>query len=73
MTAPSKESLEAAVKKIEELMEQSFAPAPQTSTSRPLVPHVTGVIIIIIIYIYIIYMIFFFKKKEINEHIFYFN
>ncbi|CAJ0844126.1 5691_t:CDS:10 [Entrophospora sp. SA101] len=32
VTAPSKESLDAAVKKIDELMEQYFAPAPQTST-----------------------------------------
>nr|CAG8513933.1 8420_t:CDS:10 [Entrophospora candida] len=42
VTAPSKESLDAAVKKIDELMEQYFAPAPQTSTPRPSASHIAG-------------------------------
>ncbi|CAG8628546.1 5149_t:CDS:2, partial [Ambispora leptoticha] len=35
VTAPTQEALDQAVKKIEELMEQAFTPAPTTPTARP--------------------------------------
>ncbi|CAG8512473.1 13763_t:CDS:10 [Acaulospora morrowiae] len=42
VTASTKESLDAAIKKIGELMEQSFTPAPSSQTSRPTGSHAGG-------------------------------
>ena len=47
VTASTQEALDSAVKKINELMEQSFTPVPPATTPRPPGPHSGGVCIII--------------------------
>jgi hypothetical protein len=46
VTASTREALNAAVKKINELMEQSFTPSPTSTTPRPPGSHPGGVCII---------------------------
>jgi hypothetical protein len=46
VTASTKEALDAAVSKINELMEQTFVSAPTVTTPRPPGPHPGGVCII---------------------------
>lgn len=55
VTASTREALNAAVKKINELMEQSFTPAPPSTTPRPPGSHPGGVCIYDLFYKYYLF------------------